>query len=67
MPDLVPASLVVRGNFLLCNSIANVLIDTGASHSFISYAFALALGLEVGQLASPLRVESLVGEEVMLD
>ncbi|KAF5940629.1 hypothetical protein HYC85_021796 [Camellia sinensis] len=38
-----------------------------ASHSFISSAFASALGLEVALLASPLRVEPLVGGEVVLD
>ncbi|KAL7168615.1 hypothetical protein ACSBR2_038951 [Camellia fascicularis] len=50
-PNLVPAPLIVRGTFLLCNSIANVLVDTGTSHSFISSAFASALGLELVGLA----------------
>ena len=36
--DLVPAPSDVRGTFLFCNSVANVLIDTGASHSFVSAA-----------------------------
>ncbi|GFY92940.1 hypothetical protein Acr_08g0013360 [Actinidia rufa] len=35
---------VVRGTLLMFNSWARVLIDTGASHSFISSSFALALG-----------------------
>ena len=34
--DLVPAPSVVRGTFLFSNSVANVLIDMGVSHSFIS-------------------------------
>ena len=51
----------------MCNSLANVLIDTGASHSFISTAFASALGLEVARLVPPLRVESPVGGIVDLD
>ena len=45
--DLVPAPSVVRGTFLFCNSVANVLIDTGASHSFVSAAFASILELEL--------------------
>ncbi|XP_028097306.1 terminal uridylyltransferase 4-like, partial [Camellia sinensis] len=44
VPDLVPAPSVVRGTFLFCNSVTNVLIDTSASHSFISSTFASVLG-----------------------
>ncbi|XP_028079212.1 uncharacterized protein LOC114280987 [Camellia sinensis] len=65
-PDLVLAPSMVRDTFLLCNSIANVLIDTGSSHSIISSVFALALGLELAWLASPLSVESPVGGEIVL-
>ncbi|KAL7250165.1 hypothetical protein ACSBR1_012214 [Camellia fascicularis] len=36
-----------------------------ASHSFISFAFTSTLGLEVAQLASPLRVESPGSGEVV--
>ncbi|KAL7247390.1 hypothetical protein ACSBR2_002327 [Camellia fascicularis] len=64
--DLVLAPSVVRGTFLFCNSIANVLIDTGASHSFVSAAFASVLGLELAQLASPICVVSPVGGELIL-
>ena len=64
--NLLAAPSVVRGNFLVCNFIVNVLIDTGAPHSFISFAFASALRLEVAQLASPLRVESPVCGEIVL-
>ncbi|XP_028075767.1 uncharacterized protein LOC114277998 [Camellia sinensis] len=46
---------------------ANMLIDTDASHSLISTAFASALGLEMERLASPFRVESPVGGIVDLD
>lgn len=31
---------VISGNFLVCNNLANVLFDIGASHSFISDKFA---------------------------
>ena len=41
--DLLPELSVVRGSFLFCNSFANVLIDTGASHSYVSAAFASIL------------------------
>ena len=64
--DLVPAPSVVRGTFLLCNSVANVLIDTGASHSFLSAAFASVLGLELAQLASLISVVSPVRSELIL-
>ena len=64
--DLVPAPSVVRGTFLFCNSVANVLIDTGASHSFVSAAFASVLELELAQLASPICVVSPLGGELIL-
>ncbi|GFZ01883.1 hypothetical protein Acr_15g0004920 [Actinidia rufa] len=38
---------VVRGTLLMFNSWARVLINTGASHSFIASSFASALGLEI--------------------
>ncbi|XP_028094363.1 uncharacterized protein LOC114294425 [Camellia sinensis] len=66
-PEQMPGPSVMRGIFIVCNSLASVLIDTGASHSFIFAAFESALGLEVAQLASPLRVESPVGGTVDLD
>ena len=65
-PDLVPAPSVVRGTFLFYNFVANVLIDTGVSHSFISSAFASVLGFELAQLASPICAESPIGGEVIL-
>lgn len=43
-----------------------MLIDKGASHSFISYAFASALGLELAQLSSLICVESPVGGQTIL-
>ncbi|KAF5933080.1 hypothetical protein HYC85_029251 [Camellia sinensis] len=64
--DLVPAPSVVRGTFLFCNSVASVLIDTGASHSFVSAAFASVLELELAQLASPICVVSPLGGELIL-
>ena len=64
MPGQLPESSVVRDIFVVCNSLANVLIDTGTSHSLISTAFAYALGLEVAQLVPPLIVESPVGGTV---
>ena len=64
--DLVPAPSVVRGTFLFCNSVANVLIDTGGSHAFVSAAFASVLELELAQLASPICVVSPVVGELIL-
>ena len=64
--DLVPTPSVVRSTFLFCNSVASVLIDTSASHSFISVAFASVLGLELAQFASPICVVSPVGGDLIL-
>ncbi|XP_028114370.1 uncharacterized protein LOC114312332 [Camellia sinensis] len=57
---------IVRGIFLIFNTWANVLIDTGASHSFIATSFVSLLGLKSGQLQSSLTVESLVGGKIIL-
>ena len=51
----------MRGTFLVFNSWARVLIDTGASHSFIASSFALALGLEIEVLDSVLLLDTLIG------
>ncbi|KAF5933551.1 hypothetical protein HYC85_029722 [Camellia sinensis] len=64
--DLVLAPSIVRGTFLFCNSVASVLIDTGASHSFVSAAFASVLELELAQLASPICVVSPISGELIL-
>ncbi|GFS33312.1 hypothetical protein Acr_00g0027740 [Actinidia rufa] len=58
---------VVRGIFLLFSSWARVLIDSGASHSFLSSSFAYALELKVDVLRPSLFVESPVGGRVSLD
>ncbi|GFS34613.1 hypothetical protein Acr_00g0034850 [Actinidia rufa] len=52
---------VVRGTLLMFNSWARVLIDTGASHSFIASSFASALGLEIEVLDSALMLDTPVG------
>ncbi|GFZ21162.1 hypothetical protein Acr_29g0003240 [Actinidia rufa] len=49
---------VVRGTLLMFNSRARVLIDRGASHSFITSSFALALGLKVEILDSVLMLDT---------
>ena len=49
------------------NSRATVLFNTGASHSFISSTFALALDLEVDRLGSMLTVDAPVKGWVPLD
>ena len=57
---------VVRGTFLVFNSWARVLIDTGASHSFIALSFALSLGLEVEVLDSVLALDTPMGGRTTL-
>ncbi|XP_057459254.1 uncharacterized protein LOC130749915 [Actinidia eriantha] len=65
--DIAPEPSVIRGNFPVFNSWATVLIDTGASCSFIALAFAFALGLEVDLLDSMLLVDTPVGGVVPLN
>ncbi|GFZ21059.1 hypothetical protein Acr_29g0002210 [Actinidia rufa] len=52
---------VVRDTLLMFNSWARVLIDMGASHSFITSSFASALGLEIEVLDSVLMLDTPVG------
>ncbi|GFZ16734.1 hypothetical protein Acr_26g0000040 [Actinidia rufa] len=52
---------VVRGTLLMFNTRARVLIDTGASHSFIASSFALALGLKVEILDSVFMLDTPMG------
>ena len=62
-----PESSVVRGTFLLFNSFAKVLFDSGASHSFIATSFVLALGLETEEFDPPLFVNTPLGSRAPLD
>ena len=57
---------VAQGMFLIHNTWASVLVDTGASFSFISAAFSRVLGLSVELLESPLCVETPVGAIAVL-
>src|SRR4051812_1818754 len=59
---------VIRGTISIYTSSARVLIDTGASHSFISYAFCKTLGLRLDRLYEPLEVSTPVsGVAVLTD
>ena len=49
---------VIQGKFLLSRIWARVLIDSGASHSFITASVVIELGLEVKALEEPLSVSS---------
>ena len=49
------------------SSWARVLVDTGATHSFIASSFVAALGLEASPLDPPLYVDTPIGGRVMLD
>ena len=62
-----PDPSVVRGTFLVFSSWARVLVDTGASHSFIAASFSTALGLETDTLDPPLYVDTPIGGWVLLD
>ncbi|XP_058202902.1 uncharacterized protein LOC131317362 [Rhododendron vialii] len=62
-----PETSVVRGTFLLFNSFARVLFDSGASHSFIVASFVCALELDTENLDSPLFVETPLGGKSSLN
>ena len=57
----------MEGTFLVSNSRASILFDTGASNSFISTTFAIALGLVVFKLDPPLFIQSALGSCAILD
>ena len=63
----LPDPSVVRGTFLVFSSWARVLVDTGASHSFIATSFSTALGWETSLLNPPLYIDTLIGARVLLD
>ena len=52
---------VIQGTFLLSRLWARVLLDSGASHSFIAASVVIELGLEVETLEEPLYVSSPLG------
>ena len=58
---------MVRGTFLIFNTWADVLIDSGVSHLFIASAFVTALGLESSLLRPALVIQIPVGGRVRLD
>ena len=65
VPD-TPESLVVCGMILIYHSWASVLIDSGASHSFLAFSLAYALGLDMKVFDPPLIVESPIGGHIPL-
>ncbi|XP_016173081.1 uncharacterized protein LOC107615540 [Arachis ipaensis] len=56
--DAPKADPLMRGNCLIGDNILVVLYDTGASHSFISFAKVEELGLKVSELAFELHVHT---------
>ena len=52
---------------LIYGSVARTLIDTGASHSFISYALARSMSLMIVTMMTPLLVTTPVRGNIMLD
>src|SRR4051812_22964684 len=56
--DAQQSSEIVLGRFLECSVPATVLYDSGASHSFISDAFAKSLDLPRERLPTPLAIAS---------
>src|SRR3954466_1331276 len=65
--EQAPDRSVIRGTVLIYGSVARTLIDTGASHSFISYALARSMSLMISTMLTPLLVTTPVRGNVMLD
>ncbi|XP_026458737.1 uncharacterized protein LOC113359288 [Papaver somniferum] len=62
-----PDNSVVEGTFLVYNSWAKILFDTGATHSFIASSFVLSLGLKTELLDGYLGVASAIGSSARID
>ncbi|XP_073039136.1 uncharacterized protein [Primulina eburnea] len=58
---------VITGNFTLCGFIARVLFDTGASHSFVSHAFAVSHDLRTTSMKPNLSVATPIGKMIITD
>ena len=66
MYDEVEASdNVVEGTIFVLSHSTRVLIDSGASHSFVSKSFAGTLSQSLQSLASDMAVVTLGGEELL--
>src|SRR4051812_24103133 len=55
---------MIRGTISVYTSHAHILIDTGASHSFIPYALCKTLGLKLDRLPEPLEVSKPVSGDL---
>ena len=67
-PSVVAPNIsVIRGTLLVFSSRASVLVDIGASCSFISLSCASSLDLEMSRLTPTLLVDTPIGGLVLLD
>src|SRR3954465_13429410 len=66
MPEGDPDNSVIRGIITVSGTYARILIDCGASHSFISWKFSKLLGFKISTLPYLLRVTTLVSGDVKL-
>ena len=57
----------MEGSLILFNTSVKVLFDTGASHSFISDACAMILGLKPKRLEIPISIGTPTGSNVYLN
>lgn len=61
------ANATLEGTILLSNSEVKVLVDTGASHSFVSGCFAKLLNLESQLLERPFYLKTHLGDGAVVD
>ena len=64
MPEDGPENSVIRGTITVSGTYTRILIDCGASHSFISQKFSMLLGLKSSSLSYLLRVTIPVSGDV---
>ena len=65
--DAQAAPNVVTGILLIANRQARVLIDPGATHSFVASSFGVHLGRPCENLEQPLLVSTPVGDVVVVE
>ena len=65
--EVEAASDVVTGMLTICSKNAHVLIDSGATHSFVSREFAVHINRKLEPLPETLLVHTPIGETIVIE
>ena len=57
----------MKGTFMVNNSYARILFDSGATHSFIARDFMIEVGLVTKRVLVPLEISTPIGRSIVLD